>query len=497
MKALIIEKTLYQMNLAIMDDGKLETLLVEGAGTERLLSNIYKGRVINVIPGINAAFVDVGLPKNAFLHAREAFDQATMDAFYERGETPKIQDAVKKGQEILVQVIKEPINDKGAQISTRLTFPSKSLVLLHEQASVGYSRRINQKDQLDRLADFAQGHLPKEHGVIFRTESQFQSNESLAHTLEGLLKRQDEILKYKVLGNAPKCVYQDANLIEQTLRDYYTEDVDVLYIRHLELYNEFIEVQKIIDPGRIEGIQLIDPGVDLFSHFGVAEKIRQTLNTEVSLSNGGSIVIDETEAMTIIDVNSSHYVGGKDQEDTIYQTNMAAALQIPKELMLRNIGGIIIIDFIDMRDKRLMEEVVHALRLALRKDRVKTNLVGLSHLGLVEITRRKQRNKLSVLMEETCPYCQGKGRVLHDNVVLHDMTMFLERTIAHSSASHYVINVSRYLYNRCMKEKESIESAHGITCHFVLDYSLDPKTFKLKHMGNEKSFKDFLNGIDE
>ncbi|MFO7245431.1 MAG: Rne/Rng family ribonuclease [Thermaerobacter sp.] len=401
---------------AILEDGRLVDVFIERPLAQRVVGNIYKGRVENVLPGMQAAFVNIGLERNAFLHVDDAHpvkmegdeDEPPEDL---KGKT--INDLLRVGQEVVVQVVKEAVGTKGARITRNLTIPGRYLVLMPGVDYVGVSRKISDEAERERLKRIAQSVKPPGLGLIVRTVAEGRSEEDIARDAKFLLRVWSDIQRKNRQQRAPSILYKDMGLVYRLLRDFMTDEVTRFAIDSRAEYQQAQELLEIFAPEQKDRLEFFHgKGRSLFEVYGLNEEIDRALKKRVWLPSGGYIVIDQTEALTVIDVNTGKFVGTHDLQDTVYRTNMEAVDEIARQIRLRDIGGIIVIDFIDMESPRHRHRVVRALERAVARDRTKTTVLGITQLGLVEMTRKKGRKNLLDLLTRECPYCDGRGRVL-------------------------------------------------------------------------------------
>lgn len=405
-----------ETEVAVLEDRQLVEYYVERSFRQRLVGNIYLGRVENVLPGMQAAFVDIGLDKNAFLYIDDAIpSRDDDDDSLALVPQPSIRDVLKKGQELLVQIIKEPIGTKGARVTTHITLPGRYLVLLPTIDYVAVSRRIENKAERERLKEAAEQIRVPGMGMIVRTVSEKVSADELKQDYCSLLKLWKKIRNRSLNGPAPRLIHKDLELLQRILRDVFSEDVKRLVVNNRSVYEKLVELLENSLPALKNRVYLVEE--DPFARFGIDQEIEKALKRKVWLRSGGYLVIDQTEALTVIDVNTGKYVGSTHLEDTILQTNLEAAEEIARQLRLRDIGGIIIIDLIDMDLPDHQARVLNALEDFLRRDKTKANILGLTQLGLVEMTRKKVRQGLGSVLQRACPYCDGKGMVLTEETV--------------------------------------------------------------------------------
>lgn len=370
--------------------------------------NIYKGKVVNVLPGMQAAFVDIGLKKNAFLYID---DLLPVHLEKKPKVKPGITELVKEGQELLVQVKKEPLGTKGARVTTHFTIPGRWVVLLPEADYVAVSRKIESEQERLRLKT-AGNHIRRPgDGLIIRTVAEGESEEALGKDLSilngiwtGLLRRAEET-------TSPALLYRDLGMIHRLIRDLFSDSVEELVIDDGRSAQEIGALLSSFAPELSGRVRVYQDGGSVLKHYGIEEQLERAFRRKVWLGNGGYLVVDTTEALTVIDVNTGKYTGTVDLEQTVFETNMEAAEEIARLLRLRDIGGMIIADFIDMAEERHRRQVTDRLELCMKKDRTKVQVVGWTKLGLVEITRKKVRPNLDELLSEPCPQCGGVGRL--------------------------------------------------------------------------------------
>lgn len=402
-REIIMDVSAARTRVALLEEGVLVELYIEENPGERLVGNIYRGRVKNVLPGMQAAFVDIGLAKNAFLYVEDLLPPGTTFL-------PRISDLVKPGQEIVVQVVKEPMGAKGAKVTTRITLPGRYLVLMPTVNYVGISRRITEEAERERLRELATRYRPSGMGLIVRTAARDAGEEEFAREANLLAGLWEKICRRAREQPVPSLIHRDLELVQRILRDVFTEEVHYLVVNSRAAYEGIMDWLELTAPG-LKYRVFLKEGEDLFGLYGVEPEIRRALARKVWLGCGGYLVFDQTEALTVIDVNTGKYVGGATLEETVLKTNLEAAKEIARQLRLRNIGGIIIIDFIDMPREDHRQRVLEALEEELKKDRTRTQVLGITQLGLVEVTRKKTRPSLAEMLLRPCPCCEGQGWV--------------------------------------------------------------------------------------
>lgn len=401
---------------AVIEEGSLMELYIEHEKNKRIVGNIYKGEVKDVLPGMQAAFVDIGLERNSFLYIDEIVDIAGDNPVEDIAKLDNISSKVTKGQEVLVQVTKEPIGNKGARITTKITLPGRFMVLMPTFNYIGVSRRIEDEKERERLKEIAGEIKAESMGAIVRTAAEGAQYKDLKKDMNMLVNLWKKICESGKNVNAPQIVHEDQGLIQRIIRDMLTEDVDKLYTNSLAAKEKLLEYVEMAQPEFQNKIFFQEK--DLLEKYNVLFQVDQALRRKVWLKSGAYIVIDQMEALTSIDVNTGRYVGKVNLKETILSTNIQAVEEIARQLRLRNIGGIIIIDFIDMEDAEHKKSVLVKLENELKKDRTKTAIMGITQLGLFEMTRKKTRKGLESILLHDCTHCNGRGKTLAgDNLI--------------------------------------------------------------------------------
>ena len=417
-----------ETRVALIEKGILSELYLERKRERGIVGNIYKGRVVRVLPGMQAAFVDIGIEKAAFLYVadvrgggdfkslftedeeeRETGDELPRDELARAARGHKIEDLLKEGQEVLVQVAKEPIGTKGARITSYVSLPGRHLVFMPTVDHVGISRRIGSEKERKRVRDIVDSKRPKGAGFIVRTVAEGASDKELLDDMDFLMKLWREVLRKNEKARPASLLYSDLDLLLRTVRDTLTDEVDKLIV---DSRPEYERVQKFVAafmPQYLGRIELYEGAEPIFDGYGIEVEIDRALEKKVWLKSGGYLIVDQGEALTAIDVNTGKFVGKRNLEETITKNNMEACREVADQLRLRNIGGIIVVDFIDMDKEANREKVWKAFNEALAKDRAKSNVSKISELGLVEMTRKRTRESLSRKLTEACFYCEGKG----------------------------------------------------------------------------------------
>lgn len=446
-KDILIESNCGQTRLAVLEDGELSEYYVERQGQEKLAGNIYLGRVANILPGMQAAFVDIGLDKNAFLHVGDIqIDKSAFGRDSEKVERQLSGQSIGKmlhmGQELLVQVIKEPGGAKGPRISSHMTLPGRFIVLLPTVAYVGVSRRIEDEETRAHLRSLAEFCRPEGMGLIVRTAAAEATLEDIRHDVDYLMKLWQSIQTRASHIKAPALIHRDESLVYRSVRDMLSPAVNRLILDSPEAFQSARETAEMLSPELCSRIELYSENRPLFDGFRIDALVDKAYARRVWLKSGGYLIIDHAEALTVIDVNTGKFVGSKCLADTVYKINCEAVHEIVRQLRLRDVGGIIIVDFIDMDSGEHRENLLSLLRQELKRDRTKTNLVGLTELGLVEITRKKVHQPIHTQLKRPCPMCGGSGMIDTDETIARRVLHELKRMTADTNAPCWLICAS-------------------------------------------------------
>jgi ribonuclease G len=417
-----------EVRAALVEGGVLQEIFLERANRRGLISNIYKGRVSRVLPGMQAAFVDIGLERTAFLHASDIVHPAVgengqPDLPVVPGGSQEIQALVTEGGEILVQVLKDPLGTKGARLTTFITIPSRYLVYMPKGRGIGISARIEDEAERNRLREAASSFVRPEEsgGYIVRTAAEGATPDALRADMLFLQRLWAVLCEKAALTRPGNLVHEDLPLAARVLRDVVSSGVDRVSVDHTETHQRMREFARTFMPEMVERIEEHTGDRPIFDLYGVEEEIQKSLDRKVPLKSGGYLIFDQTEAMTTIDVNTGAYVGHRTLEETIFRTNLEAAVAIARQLRLRNLGGIIIVDFIDMEEEEHRKQVLQALEKALVGDHAKNHISSVSPLGLVEMTRKRTRESLEHMLCSACPTCEGRGFVKTIETVCYEI----------------------------------------------------------------------------
>jgi ribonuclease G len=440
LKEIIINSLSDQTRVAISEDGKLVDFFVEYPENRRMVGDVYLGRVARVLPGIRAAFIDIGMKHDAFLHFSDIgertkdFQQMIEDddEVAEAGPSrqPKMINGVpvlQKGERILIQITKEPVANKGVRVSSSISIPGRFCVLLPLDNKVGVSKKISDYRERRRLRAIARGILPKNCGLIIRTVARKQSEEAVRDDLKNLLAKWNKIEEDAKTGDPPKLIHQDVSTTSSVIRDLFTPDVSKVFIDSRKLHREVRDYIETVQPQLASKVEHYKPSVPIFEAFKIEEKIKELFGRKVALKSGGYLMIEHTEAMWVIDVNSGKYAANKEQEMNSLKTDLEAAREIVRQLRLRDIGGLIVVDFIDLEQDRNRKKVYDELKKEFRRDRAKVSLLPMSDFGLIEITRQRIRQNIMQAVKEVCPYCLGTGTLTKRSHILYDIEGFLKK----------------------------------------------------------------------
>jgi ribonuclease G len=476
---ILINATSYENRIALVDKNTLLEFHLERPAEKGLVGNIYQGRVVRVLPGMQAAFVDIGLERTGFLYVDDVFIEQTeldkratlqyqgcsgqpltgsMDseaaAHYEYH--PSIEELLREGQEILVQISKEPIGTKGARLTCHITLPCRNLVFMPLTDHIGISRKISDEIVRQKLREKIEKLRPKGTGFIVRTVAENISSNELEADMEFLLLLWDEIMATADRAKVPSLVHTDLDMVLRSVRDLFTKDVGELVIDAKPVYKKLFSFVQTFAPHLQEKIIHYDESTPLFEAYGIEADINRALDKKVWLRSGGYIIIETTEALTVIDVNTGRYVGKNDLAETIFKTNMEAVREIAYQLRLRNIGGIIIIDFIDMDNEQHREELYSTFQEAMHSDKSRVNILKLSEFGLVQMTRKRSCQSLDQMMCEPCFYCGGDGKIKSQRSTCYEIFRKISRDAKNIGGSNITIKVHPRVADLLLRE----ESAH-------------------------------------
>jgi ribonuclease G len=470
-RQILINVAPWEVRAAVLDRTVLQELFLESPSERGIAGNVYEGRVTRVLPGMHAAFVDVGLPKSAFLHMSDVEPPVRVEAegdLSDAVETPVAPrpPTLHKGEEILVQVTKEPIGTKGARVTTRISLPGRLLVLTPGTTHVGISRRIENEEERDRLRAICEEVRPEDAGLIVRTACEGASKRELQRDVRYLARLWRTIRTDAETAVAPALLHADLDLVLRLVRDLFTSDVERLTIDRAADHARVLAFVRTFLPRLASRVHLYQGVTPLFEQHGIESKLRRALERRVWLKSGGYLVFDQTESLTTVDVNTGRFVGKTSHAETVLRTNLEAAKEVAHQLRLRNIGGIIVIDFIDMEDPAHRTQVTEALVDAARDDKARINVLAVSDLGLVQMTRKRSRESLEQSLTVSCPACDGLGRVRSARTLAHAaLRRIQQETALHPAAAALTVrvhpDVAAYLLGEGRRDLTAAEEAAG------------------------------------
>ena len=464
-KEIVINSTAVQTRVAITEDGYLADFFVDYPENRRTVGDIYLGKVARVLPGIKAAFIDIGMKHDGFLHfsdigesTKQLQDMIGDDSDVdedEEDESPKRNGTqnkpssdyptrpaipkLQKGQEILVQITKEPVNNKGVRVSSSISLPGRFCVLLPFDGKIGISKKISDFKERKRLRQIARGILAKNYGLIIRTVAKDQPEDALKDDLNNLMKTWQEIETTVKTEKPPSLIYQDMSTTSSVIRDLFTPDITKVFIDSKKLYKQIKNYVQVVQPGLVDKIELFPSGTSIFDSFKIEEQIKTLMGRKVPLPSGGYLILEHTEAMVVVDVNSGRYAKSKEQEQNSLKTDLEAAREIARQLRLRDIGGIIVIDFIDLEEEKNKKKIFDELKKEFRRDRAKVTILPMSDFGLVQITRQRVRQNIMQTMKEVCPYCLGSGLLTKHSHIVYDLEEWVKKFKKTSSEKRLIL----------------------------------------------------------
>lgn len=454
-KEIIINSSSNQTRVAITEDGNLSDFFVDYPENRRMVGDIYLGRVARVLPGIRAAFIDIGMKHDAFLHFSDigertkqfqdmlGEDDSDVDDIDEdesnnnhkpgnhhesenQNDEP-ITTKLHKGQEILVQITKEPVNNKGVRVTSSVSLPGRFCVLLPFDNKIGISKKISDYKERRRLRSIARGIIPPNYGLIIRTVAKDQTEEAVKDDLNNLLKTWKTIENTAKNEKPPSLVHQDLSTTDSVIRDLLTPDISKVFVDSKKLYKQIKNYVQLVQPDLLEKIELYKSSSSIFDEFKIEEQIKTLMGRKVPLPSGGYLIIEHTEAMVVIDVNSGRYAKSKEQEQNSLKTDLEASREIARQLRLRDIGGIIVVDFIDLEEEKNRKKIYDELKKEFRRDRSKVSVLPMSDFGLVQITRQRIRQNILQAMKEVCPVCGGSGFITKESHLVYDIEDWLKK----------------------------------------------------------------------
>jgi len=478
-----------EFRVVIVAEGQLDEFALETSAREQTKANIYKAVVVNVEPSLQAAFVNYGGERHGFLPLSEVHPDYYQEKVQGKGQT-KIQRVLRKGQEIIVQIYKEETASKGAYLSTYISMPGRNLVLLPKQAQLGISRKIEKEDERLRLKELAQEiGLPPEMGLIIRTAGQQAKTKDLTKNLQFLLQQWENLNRTAAEQKAPCLLYRDLDLITRTVRDYLTPDINAILVDDPEVFQQLRGWLRMAAPRQVHALKLYKDPLPIFSRYQLEDQLDRIYADLVPLKSGGSIVINPTEALVAIDVNSGRCTSQKELEETALKSNLEAAQEVARQLRLRDLGGLVVIDFIDMRDKKHQKEVEAALNKSLKTDKARVSVGHLSKFGLLELSRQRLRPTAEASVYNPCPICQGRGRLK----TVPSLGLSLLRQISVQVAQNPIqevralvpLEVGNFLLNQKRREILALEEQYHLRIVLTSSVGLSPEEIQLEFIKRE------------
>ena len=488
-REIVINATKHESRIAVLDEGQVVELWVERSRHRTIVGNIYKGRVTKVLPGMQSAFVDLGLERDAFLYVSdvlEDFEEYENEAadgdihFEEAVQRPEasISDLLREGQEIVVQVSKDTIAGKGARITSHVTLPGRFLVYMPTVNHIGVSRRIENEEERLRLKHILETiRPPGQGGFIVRTAGEERNEEEFVADLKYLTELWEQIRRKAEKASAPAAIHHDLDLVLRTIRDVLSPEFKSVWVDSVEQYQRIVEFLDQIQPNLVPRVRLYRREEPIFDELGIEPEIAKALKSKVWLKSGGYIVINQTEALVAIDVNTGKYVGKKNLEETVFRTNLEAAKEIVRQIRLRDLGGIIVLDFIDMEELPNRAKLFETLESEIRKDRSKTKILQISEFGLIEMTRKRVRQSLERSLTQACPYCGGSGRIKSNTTISLEIWRELMKLRDLHEGQDVIVRVNPAVYGTLDPIFDEVERNLGIHLVFKPDDALHHEQF--------------------
>jgi len=506
-KEILVNSTEYETRVAILEDDKLVELQVERSDTERMVGDIYKGTIKTVLPGMQAAFIDIGMAKAAYLHSSDIGTEYGRRFDSDEGEEEEapaeiirkrrrqgIESVLKKNQEILVQIIKEPISTKGPRISTDISIPGRYVVLVPDDDHIRISKRISNWGEKKRLRKTLAPLRPEGFGLIARTEAEGHSESEFRSDVKRLLKLWGKLKKKADQSRPPVLIHKEAELIVSMIRDILTDDVERVMVDNKADYKKIVSFARQVAPDLRGRVELYKGQHPLFDLYNLEPEIEKMLERKVWIKKGAYLVIDQTEAMVTIDVNTGRFVGSTDQESTIFQTNVQAAREIARQIRLRDIGGLIICDFIDMYNRENRRKLYEEFKSCFKNDRAKRAINPVTEFGIVEMTRERVRPSHLHAVSEPCPYCSGLGRVLSKETMATKIERWFTRARADRKFKKFNLAVAPHLAdamtNNGSNRVAQIMKIHHFQINVVRDTTIQMQEFKVFNAESNEDITD-------
>jgi ribonuclease G len=491
-REIVINATKHESRIAVLDEAQVVELWVERTRHRTIVGNIYKGRVTKVLPGMQSAFVDLGLERDAFLYVSDVIedfedfetdggDDLQLDEVSNHRPETSISDLLREGQEIVVQVSKDTIAGKGARITSHITLPGRFLVYMPTVSHIGVSRRIEDEGERARLKEILERIRPAGlGGFIVRTAGEERNEDEFVADLKYLVDLWEQIRRRAEKSSAPSVIHHDLDLVLRTIRDVLSPEFKSVWVDSVDQYQRIVEFLDHIQPALVSRVRLYRRDEPIFEEFGIESEIAKALKSKVWLKSGGYIVINQTEALVAIDVNTGKYVGKKNLEETVFRTNLEAAKEIVRQIRLRDLGGIIVLDFIDMEVPENRERLFEALENEIKKDRSKTKILQISEFGLIEMTRKRVRQSLERSLTQACPYCGGAGRIKSNTTIALEIWRELMKARDFHEGQDVIVRVNPIVYATLHAGDpifEELERSLGIHLVFKPDEALHHEQF--------------------
>jgi ribonuclease G len=493
-REIVINATKHESRIAVLDEGQIVELSVERTRHRTIVGNIYKGRVTKVLPGMQSAFVDLGLERDAFLYVSDVIedleeyesetpDELHLDEVPQHRPEASIADLLREGQEVVVQVSKDTIAGKGARITSHITLPGRFLVYMPTVSHIGVSRRIEDEGERTRLKEILERIRPAGlGGFIVRTAGEARNEEDFIADLKYLTDLWEQIKRRAEKSSAPSVIHHDLDLVLRAIRDVLSPEFKSVWVDSVEQYQRIVEFLDRIQPNLVSRVRLYRRDEAIFDEFGIEAEIAKALKSKVWLKSGGYIVINQTEALVAIDVNTGKYVGRRNLEETVFKTNIEAAKEIVRQIRLRDLGGIIVLDFIDMEVPENRARLFETLENEIKKDRSKTKILQISEFGLIEMTRKRVRQSLERSLTQACPYCGGSGRIKSNTTIALEIWRELMKLRDFHEGQDVIVRLNPIVYSTLNAGDpifDEVERSIGIHLVFKPDESLHHEQFDI------------------
>ena len=488
MKQVLVSNSVFFNHVAFLRDGKLIDYLFELNNNQNVVGNIYKGRVMNILPGMEAAFVDIGLDKNAYLFLDDLLsDKFLKELNIRKKDAVNINKVLKTGDELLVQVVREPMGEKNISVTTDISLTGKYIAFIPNTMDVNLSKRIKEPNERKRLEEIGKSVMINGNGMIIRTFAKGSTREAIEKEYKMLSCIYMQIEQEFKYSYAPKLLYKSNSLIERLFLDYIDSTVEEIYVEDKVTKDKFVDMISGLPGDELQNIKII-LAQRVFENFNIDNQINMLFDRKVELENGGSIIIDVTEALTVIDVNSGKYTGSRNMEETALAINLKAVEEIARQIKLRNLSGIILIDFIDVKKEESIALITAKAKSLFRDDKTKTNVIGMTKLNIMEITRKKNKENFFNLITEECIHCSGSGRSISKIYIFIKIEGIIKNIKYNTSSEAVILNVGCILYNKiiksCMDIITEIEKKYDIKIFIEQDYQILTDEIIIGKMGS-------------